>query len=77
MHILLYFHHRLAAVYGLKTRAEVAAMKAEEEDKGKKKGKRSARSKTPKSAGKKGSAATEKKGICLLLVLLHINIYTG
>jgi hypothetical protein len=46
----------------LKTRAEIAALKAEEEDKGKKKGKRSARSRTPKS-GKKSAA--EKKGICL------------
>lgn len=45
--------------YGLKTRAEVAALKAEEEDKGKKKGKKSARSRTPKG-GKK--SATEKRG---------------
>ncbi|XP_028409597.1 sperm-associated antigen 17-like isoform X2 [Dendronephthya gigantea] len=51
---------KIGSRYGLKTRAEIAALKAEEDDKGKKKGKRSARSRTPKS-GKKGSA-TEKKG---------------
>ena len=53
---------KVGSRYGLKTRAEIAALKAEEEDKGKKKGKRSARSRTPKSA-KKGPAA-EKKGTC-------------
>ncbi|CAB4022723.1 Hypothetical predicted protein [Paramuricea clavata] len=50
---------KIGSRYGLKTRAEIAALKAEEEDKGKKKGKRSARSRTPKS-GKK--SAGEKKG---------------
>ena len=43
----------------------MAALKAEEEDKGKKKGKRSPRSKTPKS-GRKSSP--DKKGAdCFLL----------
>ena len=54
--------------YGLKTRAEIAALKAEEEDKGKKKGKRSARSKTPKS-GKKSAGG--KKGTDLFHVVHH------
>lgn len=49
--------------YGLKTREEVAALKAEEENsKGKKgKNKQSAKSRTPAISGKK-SAGSEKKG---------------
>ncbi len=48
-------------------------MKAEEEDKGKKKGKRSARAsargRTPKS-GKKSTTPVGKKGNCLMLVVV-------
>jgi hypothetical protein len=59
---------KLGSRYGLKTRAEIAALKAEEEDKGKKKGKRSARSRTPKS-GKK--TPTGKKAGTGLICIVH------
>ena len=72
MNFLLNFSLQTVSRYGLKTRAEIAAMKAEEEDKGKKKGKRSARAsargRTPKS-GKKSTTPVGKKGNCLMLML--------